>query len=237
MQDVCIECPQNVRKKMSAKRALITVVKRPEPGATKTRLCPPFSLQEAAAFYRCLMRDTLALMARVSGVEPIVAYAPLEARNYFHNLVFDDFGLIPQRGRDLGERLDNVLTYHLQRGYSQAVVMDSDSPTLPLAYIRQAFHELNDPAVDVVLGPCDDGGYYLVGLKAPCSALFRGIVMSTSSVTAETLERAREQGLRVACLPQWYDVDTPDDLERLIEELESGPDHLAQHTRAFLSDS
>jgi glycosyltransferase A (GT-A) superfamily protein (DUF2064 family) len=114
--------------------------------------------------------------------------------------------------------------------------MDSDSPTLPLACLRQAFRELDDPTVDVVLGPCDDGGYYLIGLKSPCPALFRGIVMSTPTVVAETMERAREQGLRVGCLSRWYDVDTLEDMERLIEELRSQPDHPAQHTRAFLSN-
>jgi glycosyltransferase A (GT-A) superfamily protein (DUF2064 family) len=96
---------------------------------------------------------------------------------------------------------------------------------------------LDDPTVDVVLGPCDDGGYYLIGLKSPCSALFRGIVMSTSTVTAQTLERAQEQGLRAACLPRWYDVDTPEDLERLIDELCSRPDHSAQYTIDFLSNT
>lgn len=113
--------------------------------------------------------------------------------------------------------------------------MDSDSPTLPVAFLEQAFRALDDPAVDVVLGPCDDGGYYLIGLRAPCPALFRGIVMSTSTVAAETLERARARGLRVACLPSWYDVDTPEDLERLIQELHARPDDQARHTRAVLS--
>jgi len=222
---------------MSAKQALITVVKRPEAGVTKTRLCPPFSPQQAADFYSCLMRDTLALMAGVPDVEPMLAYTPAAAEGYFRGLVSNSFELIPQQGQDLGERLYNVLTTCLQRGYGQAVVMDSDSPTLPISYLKQAFHELDDPTVDVVLGPCDDGGYYLIGLKSPCSALFRGIVMSTSTVTAQTLERAQEQGLRVACLPRWYDVDTPEDLERLIDELCSRPDHSAQHTTEFLSNT
>jgi glycosyltransferase A (GT-A) superfamily protein (DUF2064 family) len=129
-----------------------------------------------------------------------------------------------------------VLTQCLQSGYRQAVVMDSDSPTLPLAYLERAFRHLDDPTVDVVLGPCRDGGYYLIGLKAPCSALFRGIAMSTSTVAAETIERAQGQGLRVASLSPWRDVDTYGDLERFVEELTALPDHQARHTRALLSD-
>jgi len=187
--------------------------------------------------YRCLLLDTLELMKRVEGVRPIIAYLPSDAESFFRRLAPSGFDFVPQVGDDLGERLDNVLAHCLQTGYDQAVVMDSDSPTLPLAYLRQAFRELDDPAMDVVLGPSDDGGYYLIGLKSPCAALFRGIVMSTPTVMAETLERAQEQGLRAARLPRWYDVDTSEDLARLIAELRSQPDHLAPHTRAFLSDA
>jgi rSAM/selenodomain-associated transferase 1 len=218
-------------------RALMVVAKEPSVGRTKTRLSPPLSGQQATDLYRCLLLDTMELMKRVEGVQPIIAYLPPGAEPFFRRLAPPGFDFVPQVGADLGERLDNVLTHCLQKGYRQAVVMDSDSPTLPVAYLRQAFRELDDPTVDVVLGPCDDGGYYLIGLKSPCAALFRGIVMSTSTVVTETLERAREQGLRVACLPRWYDVDTYEDLERLVKELHSQPDHPAKHTRAFLSDA
>jgi len=173
----------------------------------------------------------------LESVQAIIAHLPPKTEPFFRRIAPPGFDFAPQVGADLGERLDNVLTYCLQKGYRQAVVMDSDSPTLPVAYLRQAFRELDDPTVDVVLGPCDHGGYGIIRLKSPCAALFRGIVMSTSTVVTETLERAREQGLRVACLPGWYDVDTYEDLERLIEQLLSQPDHLAQHTRTFLSDA
>ncbi len=215
--------------------ALMVMAKEPLVGRTKTRLSPPLSGQQATDLYRCLLLDTLELMKQVAGVQPIIAYLPSDAEPFFRRFAPPGFDFVPQVGDDLGERLDNVLTRCLQMGYHQAVVMDSDSPTLPVAYLKQAFRELDDPTVDVVLGPSDDGGYYLIGLKSPCSALFRGIVMSTPTVRAETLERAQEQGLRVACLPRWYDVDTSEELERLIEELRSQPGHLAPHTRAFLS--
>ena len=218
-------------------RALIVMAKEPSAGGTKTRLCPPLSGQQAAELYRYFLLDTLELMKQVEGVQTIIAYLPPDAEPFFRRFAPPGFDFVPQVGADLGERLDNVLTHCLQSGYRQAVVMDSDSPTLPVTYLRQAFRELDDPAVDGVLGPCDDGGYYLIGLKSPCPALFRGIVMSTATVVAETLERARQQGQRVACLPGWYDVDTSEDLARLIEELCPQTDHPAQHTRAFLSEA
>jgi glycosyltransferase A (GT-A) superfamily protein (DUF2064 family) len=111
--------------------------------------------------------------------------------------------------------------------------MDSDSPTLPPKYLKQALERLEDENVDVVVGPCEDGGYYLIGLKHPCSALFN-VVMSTPTVLQETLQRARGQGLRTACLPTWYDIDTPEDLERLRRELASLPAHTAPRTRQLL---
>lgn len=216
-------------------RALIVMAKEPLAGRTKTRLSPPLSGQEATELYRCFLLDTLELMDQVGSVQPMIAYLPDEAESFFRRIAPSDFEFVAQVGADLGERLDNVLTHCLRSGYRQAVVMDSDSPTLPLAHLWRAFQALDDPTVDVVLGPCDDGGYYLIGLKSPCSALFRGMVMSTSTVKAETVERARQEGLRVAYLPSWYDVDTAMDLDRLIEELRSHPDHSARHTRAFLS--
>jgi rSAM/selenodomain-associated transferase 1 len=218
-------------------RALIVMAKEPEAGRTKTRLCPPLSGQKAAELYRCFLLDTLELMQRVESAQPIVAYAPDGARSFFQRFAPPHFDFILQVGADLGERLDNVLTHCLQNGYDQAVVTDSDSPTLPADYVRSAFERLDDPAVDVVLGPCDDGGYYLIGLKSPCSALFREVAMSTPAVVADTLACAQEQGLRVISLPGWYDIDTYQDLTRLRVDLASLPAQKARHTRAFLKDA
>jgi rSAM/selenodomain-associated transferase 1 len=219
----------------SLRRALIVVAKEPAPGKTKTRLSPPLSPQEAMDLYGCFLQDTLALMARVEtdGVERVIAYAPAGAQAYFRGIAPNGFVLVPQDGKDLAERLDNVLTFHLKNGYGQAVVMNSDGPTLPVECVTHAFELLNEPCVDVVLGPSEDGGYYLIGLKRPCSALF-DVAMSTTSVLQETLGRASQQGLRVACLRHWYDVDTPQDLQRLRAELDTLPEGTAPRTREFL---
>jgi rSAM/selenodomain-associated transferase 1 len=203
------------------KRALVVVAKEPVPGQTKTRLSPPLDPEQAVELYRAFLLDTLDLVAQVEGASAIVAYTP-------------GFGLVPQVGENLGQRLDHVSTHCLGTGYDQVVVMNSDGPTLPVEHLRQAFDLLDRPGIDVVLGPSDDGGYYLVGLKRSCPALF-DVVMSTPTVLQETLARAREQGLRSACLPSWYDVDTPTDLQRLGKELLSRPDHVAARTRRLLA--
>lgn len=218
--------------------ALLVVAKRPAPGRTKTRLSPPLSPEQAAALYECFLKDTLGIMRTVPGVQPAIAYLPADkehpwdARAYFAELA-PDFDLVLQQGPDLGCRLDNALTHYLKLGYSRVVVMDSDGPTLPPRYLQLAFERLG--AADVVLGPCDDGGYYLIGLRKPAPRLLREVRMSTPRVAADTLALAQELGLQVALLPTWYDVDNAHSLERLLAELEQGPPELAPHTRALVN--
>jgi rSAM/selenodomain-associated transferase 1 len=212
--------------------ALLVMAKRPIPGQSKTRLVPPLSHAQAAALYECFLRDSLDLMRQVPGSQPVVAYTPGYARAYFAALA-PDFELLPQQGRGLGARLDNTLTHYLDLGYRRVVAMDSDSPTLPLAYLVAAFQALARPN-DVVLGPADDGGYYLIGLKQPAPRLLRQVRMSTSHVLQDTLALARQEGLRVELLPVWYDVDDRQSLARLAAELREAAPGVARHTRAFL---
>ncbi len=216
------------------RRALIVVAKRPVMGQTKTRLTPPFTPRQATEMYECLLRDTLDVMTQVAEVQPILAYAPADAEPYFRSVCPPAFDLQPQVGTDLGSRLHNALAQTLANGYRQAVVMDSDSPTLPPAYLRHAFAELDDSATDVVLGPCDDGGYYLIGVKEPCAGLF-DIAMSTPTVLRQTLAAAEAAGRRVALLPTWYDVDTVQEVERLRAELMADPAVFAPRTRTMLA--
>jgi uncharacterized protein len=214
------------------KNALLVVAKRPAPGRTKTRLTPPMTPEQAAALYECFLLDTLDLMRRVPGVQPVIAYLPAEAQAYFAGLA-PDFEHIPQEGDDLGSRLDNALTEYLNRGYQHVAIMNSDGPTLPLANLVSAFASLVEGA-DVVLGPADDGGYYLIGLKQPAPRLLREVRMSTPHVTADTLAVAEEERLKVVQLPAWYDVDDVESLARLKDELAVAPAHVAPHTRALL---
>lgn len=214
--------------------ALIIVAKQPAPGQTKTRLSPPLSPEQAAALYECFLRDTLDQMRQVTEAHRVIAYLPLDAADHFHQFA-PDFQLIPQSGQHLGERLDNALTSYLSHGYQRAVIMDSDSPTLPTAYLSQAFHVLEDGA-DVSLGPCEDGGYYLIGLRQPAPRLLREVQMSTPTVAADTITLAKKEGLSVNLLPTWYDVDDAASLTRLVREMASLEPHVAVRTRRFLEE-
>lgn len=211
--------------------ALLVVAKRPAPGQTKTRLTPPLTPESAAQLYEAFLRDTLDLIRRVPNVKPIIAYLSEGDEDYFRSLA-PDFDLLPQRGADLGARLDNALTDCLSDGFKRAVIMDSDSPTLPAECLRQAFDYLD--RADGVLGPCDDGGYYLIGLKRPAPRLLRNVQMSTPNVLRDTLALANEANLKFAQLPIWYDVDTAAELDRLRVELKTLPPDQAKHTRNFL---
>jgi hypothetical protein len=213
---------------------LIVVAKQPAPGQTKTRLVPPLSVEQAAALYEGFLRDTLDLMRGVPGVQRVIAYLPHEARDYFAQLA-PDFDLLPQTGDDLGARLDHALTHYLQLGDGSAVIMNSDGPTLPIEYLRRAFEVLIDPG-DVVLGPSDDGGYYLIGLRKPAPRLLREVRMSTPQVLADTVHIARQENLRVALLPPWYDVDDQSSFERLIADVQTGAAATAPHTRSLLEN-
>lgn len=211
--------------------ALLVVAKRPAPGHTKTRLTPPLTPLEATQLYEAFLRDTLDLMRQIPGVRPILAYLPEDAAGYFRSLA-PDFELLPQQGDDLGERLDNALSHCLNDGFQRAVIMDSDSPTLPAEYLVRAFRALD--TTDCVVGPCDDGGYYLIGLRRPAPRLLRNVRMSTPTVTRDTLALAAEGKLTCAQLPMWYDVDTVAELERLRAELPSLPGERGIHTRLCL---
>jgi rSAM/selenodomain-associated transferase 1 len=215
--------------------ALIVVAKQPAPGQTKTRLSPPLSLEQASALYDCFLRDTLDQMRRVKNVERVIAYLPVEAGGHFRKLA-PDFQRIPQEGHDLGSRLDNALSTYFSLGYKSAVIMDSDSPTLPSIYLSQAFAILADGA-DICLGPCDDGGYYLIGARHPVPRLLREVRMSTPTVAADTIALAKEEGLRVSLLPTWYDVDDSDSLARLIIECKTIDTLIATHTCNFLREN
>lgn len=211
---------------------LIIFARRPIAGRAKTRLCPPLSYAVAAELYACFLRDTLDLARRTPVERRIIAYEPEDAAAYFSSLA-PDMMLLPQRGADLGARLDYCLTSALAEGSDAAVAIGSDSPTLPVAYVAQAFTLL--AAHDVVLGPSEDGGYYLIGVRRPPGRLVREVVMSTPTVLRDTLAIAEELGLQTALLPGWYDVDTAADLDRLRAELAVAPPDVASATRGFLA--
>jgi hypothetical protein len=214
----------------------IVMVKAPRAGAVKTRLVPPLSGADAAALAACFARDTVACVLRAVP-EVVVAYAPPDGRAALEAL-FPEAGLLwlEQRGEGLGARLESAAAHAAALGYGPVVIVGADSPTLPARFVARAVAALSDGDSDVALGPADDGGYYLVGLRRPAPGLFRNVAWSTPHAYRQTADNAARAGLRTLELPRWYDVDTPADLLRLRDELFADEDARtrAPHTYRWL---
>jgi rSAM/selenodomain-associated transferase 1 len=196
---------------------MVLMAKQPERGHSKTRLTPPLSSVEAAELFHCFLLDKIEQMRQADISDMTIAYWPESAYEYFAKMA-PGFKLILQIGDGLAARLHNVFDVAFAMGYTQVLAIDGDTPTLPPTYLQEGFQTLDDPSVDVVLGPCEDGGYYAIGMKSRHATLFE-VTMSTPNVLRDTLARADKAGLRAECLPQWYDVDQPEDLLRLASEL------------------
>jgi rSAM/selenodomain-associated transferase 1 len=216
----------------TAKRIVIVVAKAPARGHTKTRLGATIGLDASAELYACLLQDVLDVVRRVPDMARAIAYLPQGSEHFFGQLA-PDFELLLQQGDDLGARLDHALNMCLQQGYAQAAVMSSDTPLVDPLAIAQAFDAL-DAGHDVAIGPCDDGGYYLMAVKQPQPDLLRPIRMSTPRVLQDTLDAAAVRGLRVAMTPATFDIDNADDLARAREVLATMPPTVAARTRAWL---
>jgi rSAM/selenodomain-associated transferase 1 len=212
----------------------VVVGKAPRAGQVKTRLTPPLSPRRAARLYRAFLLDSVALARAVPDCDVFVLYAPRPgAEERLRGVLPPDCHLLPQEGVGLGAALAFAFRHLLSGGCERVVLIGSDNPTLPPALVRAAFEALD--AADLVLGPTDDGGYYLIGMDRPHLGVFERITWSTEHVADETRERARTLGLRLREVPTWYDVDTAAELERLAAEVLANPRHPAAHTRRQLA--
>jgi rSAM/selenodomain-associated transferase 1 len=215
-----------------AHTAVVIMAKAPYPGQVKTRLCPPLTPWQAAALSRAFLADKIAQVRTLTAARPAIAYTPASGEGFFADLA-PDFTLIVQHGTGLGERLIHSLEYFFNLGCTGVMAIDSDTPTLPTHCLQQAIELLSRPDVDVVIGPSEDGGYYLIGLRAMHQELFVDMPWSTSTVLPETVRRTASLGLRVAWLPAWFDVDTPGDLTRVRAALSTTAGEEPRHTRQF----
>jgi len=192
------------------------------PGRTKTRLTPPLTATEAAAFNTAFLKDVSVNLLAAGRQVPIhgyMAYGPPGSQQFFLDNLPGEIGLIESWLPHFGDCLFTAINGLFAAGHASAVVLNSDSPTLPTALLVETAVMLAQPGDRAVLGPSTDGGYYLLGIKQAHRRLFEDIDWSTERVARQTLERAAEIGLDVHCLPQWYDVDDSQALRRLYTEL------------------
>ena len=222
-------------------QALFIVARLPLAGQTKTRLGQTIGHEAATRLYQAFLKDLGARFTQAAAEDGYDLFwfyaAPDEASEAeFAACVPAGAGLIRQEGADFGTRLWQGFQILSARGYERIVVLGSDSPHVPAAWMAQAFASLNTHKV--VIGPARDGGYYLLGQRGAPVDLFTGITMSTPTVYTETLTRAETAGLSVALAPVTFDIDEASDLARLREVLRAAPSpkaDCAPATQAVLS--
>jgi rSAM/selenodomain-associated transferase 1 len=208
---------------VTGKCAMGLMMKTPRNGFSKTRLCPPLSSEEAASISRCFLKDTSAAIEALSHEDPFVVgvaiYTPVGSEATLGELLPPGFKIIAQREGGFGTRLLGATEDLFSVGFSAVCLIGSDSPTLPFHRLREVATFLKEPKDQMVIGPCWDGGYYLLGLRHAHARLFEDITWNTDRVFGETLERSKEINLPAITLPGWYDVDDQLSLNRLLSEL------------------
>ena len=221
------------------------ICKTPEAGKSKTRLSPPLTPLQCAAISQCFIRDlssSIDSLAQAGDVTGYALYTPVGSEERLREILPKSFRLISQSDGDLGDRLLNGVKDILRRGHEGAVIINADSPTLPMGIIDQAVTALRQKDC-VVLSPAIDGGYTAIGLREPHARLFRDIPWSTEAVHRLTVQRAAEMDLDVVNTDAWYDVDDKESLALLRADLRGDPLPFGPHratspaapaTRAFL---
>jgi len=216
-------------------RTLVVMAKAPRLGTVKTRLAQSLSDEAVTELYCCLLEDTLALGRSLGDVEVAIMCPESDvdelARLAGMPLAGKPASVVAQQGEGLAAGLTSVFAYFAEGHQRRIIAFNSDSPHLPRSVLEDAFESL--AAHDVVVGPTHDGGYYLVGAKAPHPTLFAGDGMGTSSALERLLARARALELSVGFAAPFYDIDVADDLTRLAEELRLAPAR-APRTAAWL---
>ncbi len=204
----------------SPEPVLIVMAKAPRAAQVKTRLCPPLHPEEAASLAAAFLKDAVTRAAGF-GLSVLIAYTPADRRAELEEILPSGLLWTPQQGEDLGARMLSAMQAASVQRFSPLVLIGTDSPTIPPSLLASAFELLTADEADMVVGPSKDGGYYLIGLKQPTPGLFDAVAWSTPRALPDTLRNAEALGLHAVQLPQWYDVDTPDDLTRLQAELRS----------------
>ena len=208
------------------------VAKAPQPGVSKTRLCPPLTPDQASHLAAAFLRDTLSNVT-LAGLSPRIVCRGMTDQQELRRLVGPLTHVSIQSGAGLGDALEGAFREGVADGFAAVAVLGADSPTLPVLVIREAFAALTNGA-DVALGPAEDGGYYLLAARGVHPSLFYDMPWSTSGVASETLRRCRALGLRTHVLPAWYDVDDAASVAILRMDLRRLPVSTAPNTRAAL---
>lgn len=189
---------------------LLIFLKYPEPGKVKTRLSQDIGKDKAAEIYSWMAETVVHDLAKSNLHETIIFFDPPERKKEVEDWLNVGYRLFPQEGKSLGERMTNAFDKTFPLGAEKAIIIGTDCVEISDEIISQAFDALD--LVDVVIGPAEDGGYYLLGMTKPTPEIFDDIDWSTELVLNQTLKKIEEQGLRFVLLKKLRDIDTVNQL-------------------------
>jgi rSAM/selenodomain-associated transferase 1 len=214
--------------------ALAIMAKAPVAGSVKTRLVPPLTAEQAADLYRALLLDQFEHLQQVSDAARYLFYAPAGAEQALRQLAGDRYIYRAQCDGDLGARMAQVFAELGGLGHRNVVLIGSDLPALPMAIVEKAFMLLAAEEHHVVLGPSQDGGYYLIGMNRPAPEIFTDMIWSHERVLVETTARLDRLGISYSLLPTWFDLDRAEDFQRLIALTDRASRAALSRTTAYL---
>ncbi|MDZ7721412.1 MAG: TIGR04282 family arsenosugar biosynthesis glycosyltransferase [candidate division KSB1 bacterium] len=200
------------------KNGLILFAKAPRPGRVKTRLQPELTMEQALTLYRAMVEDTVERLSDDHAWDMIIGFTPADSGDDMKSWLGASFNYISQNGLNLGERMRHALASVLNDGYEHAALVGSDIPLLSKNAVAGAFSGLEQH--DAVIGPTNDGGYYLIGMNSDQPQLFKDIAWSTDRVFQQTLRRAQKAHLNIGRLEPYADIDTWSDVEQLWKRLQ-----------------
>ncbi len=214
--------------------ALVVMAKAPIAGAVKTRLMPFLSAEEAAELAQALLLDQLDHLCSLGAADLYLAFTPPDAGALMAPLAPAPFALCPQADGDLGARMEQIFESLFAAGYRKIILIGSDLALVPPTYFNQAFAYLDGPQQRVVLGPSQDGGYYLVGLNQRTPSMFENMSWSHDRVLAQSVAKLAALGVPSLQLPSWFDIDTPDDLRSFALRSKTSPVSAGKNTSRLL---
>ena len=193
------------------------MAKVPWSGNVKTRLQPFLTAEECVALSEAFLNDAAA-KAKTVCENVILAYSPREEINALRKFLPSQSIFVEQTGRDLGQRMFNAFDFAFDQKTDSVVMIGTDSPTFPFDFLEQAFEFLETNS-DAVLGKTEDGGFYLIGLRKPQSEIFENVAWSSSETFEQVYKNIQHRKLHLREVPSWYDVDTPNDFEKMQKEI------------------
>lgn len=195
---------------MTDKHCIGLIFRTPEYGKVKKRLASQVGNEKALLAYTLMLSATIQNISVLKDIDIFGFYDGRFPEEISKKGCFKK--IIPQKGKDLGKKLLEAIKYLFNEGYNRIALMGTDSPDLPIDYIKDAFKKLDN--FDLVIGPSEDGGYYLIAMKKPMKFIFQDIPWGTRNVLNKTLKIAEKNRVSSFLLPEWYDIDTLDNLER-----------------------